>query len=316
MKKDRASDRFPPYLPLSYRAYLRVRKVYRQTLVRLHEVLAVRRGMGASDPETQDTARSSERPPVSNPVGAINKCVRWREDDLAQPEIRAIADRLLALREDLAGRGLRFTNTAGNFLAREFIPASERDKLWENAWLLHHSGVAPSHQVLDVGGASTAFSFYLASRGCRVAVVDNDWGNCGTLYNANYVARRMGWNLKAVDRDVECRLPFPDATFDRVFSVCVLEHLRSEVRQSLMREVGRVLKPGGIVGLTCDYDVSRPVLLTDRGLRFADRAKLERDVIEPSGLGVYGNTHWIDACSARSFLGALFLRKSANGPAG
>lgn len=250
--------------------------------------------------------------PAPNPPGAINKCVRWLEEDLARPDIKAIADQLVALKAELTRRGLRFTNTAGNFLAREYHADYERGKLWENAWVFRHSGVEAGETVLDVGGASTIFSFYLASLGCRVDVVDNDWSNCGTIFNAAYSAKQMGWRLRAWDRDVSRPLPFAEGTFDRVFSICVLEHLPSGVRQCLMREVGRVLKPGGTLGLTFDYDITRPVLMTDRGLRYADRAKLEQDVIRPSGLQVVGNTDWMDACPRESFMGSLFLQK-ANG---
>lgn len=310
--KDSARDRHPGYVPLSYRAFLRVRKVYRQTTTRLQERLAARHVI----PLTEELLGLVTDGAVPNPVGAINKCVRWMEEDLARPDIKAISDQLVALKAELTQRGLRFTNTAGNFLARQYHPEHERGKLWENAWTIRHAGVQAGEAVLDVGGASTIFSFYLASLGCRVEVVDNDWSNCGTLFNANYVAKRMGWRLRAWDRDVSRPLPFAEGTFDRVFSICVLEHLPSGVRQFLMQEVGRVLKPGGRVGLTFDYDASRPVLITDRGLRYASRAKLERDVIEPSGLRVIGNMDWIDACPKEGFMGSLFLEQPAGSLAG
>lgn len=125
----------------------------------------------------------------------------------------------------------------------------------------------------------------------------------------------MGWRLSALDRDVSRPLPFADETFDRVFSLCVLEHLPPRVRQGLLREIGRVLKPGGIAAFTMDYDHSRPVLLTDKGLRFAYRGKLDRDVIRPSGLRLHGPADWTDAYGPEAFLGALFLEKPLGQPA-
>ena len=313
--KDRWRDRIPPCIPHYYRFYLLVRKIYRQTAVRIQE--AVVRAQGTPDGLLDDGetgAALTDFSSLPNPTEAINKCTRWFEEDLQQPEIRAIAEQILALKTTLTTRGLCVTNTAGNFLAREYHSEAERGKLWENAWLLRHANPAPGHTVLDVGGASTLFSFYLASRGCHVAVVDNDWANCGTLYNARYVARQMGWQLEVWNHDVSHPLPFTGAFFDRVFSVCVLEHLPPRVRQLLMQDIGRVLKPGGIAGFTVDYDVARPVLVTDKGLRFAYRDKLERDVIRPSGLAVYGNLDWVDTCPKRSFMGALFLQKPSTGP--
>lgn len=307
MAHDRDADRFPPCIPGHVRLGLKLRKVYRQAAVRWQERRAAGRPI---DPALLDG--EPDRPLVTdaaNPPHAINKCGRWYEEDLRRPEIAAIAQRITALKAALTSRGLRYTNTAGNFLAREYHPVSERGKLWENAWVLHHAGAQRGQRVLDVGGTSTIFSFYLASLGCRVTVVDNDWANCGTLYSASHVARAMGWSLQALDRDVSQPLPFPDGAFDRVFSVCVIEHLPPRVRQFLLREIGRVLRPGGIAGITMDYDAARPVRITDKGLRFAYWRKFERDVIAPSGLRVYGAADWTDAGSAEGFLGAFFLQK-------
>jgi SAM-dependent methyltransferase len=147
--------------------------------------------------------------------------------------------------------------------------------------------------------------------GCKVSVVDNDWGNCGTLFNSDYVARKMGWDLKAFDRDVARRLPFASGSIDRVFSICTIEHLTSDVRRLMMAEVGRVLKPGGIAAITMCYDPNHTVLTVDRGLRFGYRAKFDADVILPSGLRIYGNTDLLDWRQERGFLGAIFLEKPA-----
>lgn len=309
--KDAARDRFPSYLPFGYRVFLRLRKIQRQTTTRLAESTAAKNPL---DPLLADGATVYPAPEAfdrPNPAAALTKCARWFEEDLKRPDVKAVADGLISLQAQLDSRGLRYTNTAGNFLRREYQPEMEHGKLWENAWVLAHSVVLPSQRVLDVGGASTIFSFYLASLGCQVTVVDNDWANCGTLYNAGYVAKKMGWQLKALDRDVQQRLPFAADSLDRVFSICVLEHLPPRLRQWLMQEIGRVLKPGAIAGFTTDYDEARPVLVTDKGLRFAYRTKFERDVVAPSGLSLYGAADWTDACPANTFLGAFFLRKPA-----
>ncbi len=307
--KDPARDRFPSCLPWWYRAFLRLRKLYRQTTVRLQESAAAKRPLDPllADGEPVPAASGSCSPP--NPAGVLTKCARWLEEDLRQPSVQMLAERILALQAQMESLGLRYTNTAGNFLRREYHPATERGKLWENAWVLAHAAITPGQRVLDVGGASTSFSFYLASLGCDVVVVDNDWGNCGTLYNTNYVARRMGWRLRALDRDIQRPLPFLDGSFDRVFSICVLEHLPPGLRQFAMKEIGRVLTPGGIAGFTTDYDAVRPVLVTDKGLRFSYKAKFDRDVLKPSGLALYGSADWTDACPQETFLGAFFFHK-------
>lgn len=49
--------------------------------------------------------------------------------------------------------------------------------------------------------------------------------------------------------DARC-LPFADATFDRVFSISVLEHIPDRGDSEAFREMVRVLRPGGIVVVT------------------------------------------------------------------
>ncbi|MFH0826961.1 MAG: class I SAM-dependent methyltransferase [Candidatus Omnitrophota bacterium] len=214
------------------------------------------------------------------------------------------------LKIQLNAKHLRYCSPAGTFNPNTYTESAEKIKTWENAWAICHSSIRPKDMVLDLGGASTLLSFYLASIKCRVRIIDNDWGNCGSIYNTHYVAKIMNWDIRAHDRDLSQVLPFKGNFFDRVFSICVLEHLSCEVRRFMMREVGRVLKEGGIAALTFDYGSDRNGLLSDKGLRFAFRDKIERDVIQPSGLKVLGNLDWVDFISQKGFVGgALFLKK-------
>ena len=48
-------------------------------------------------------------------------------------------------------------------------------------------------------------------------------------------------------------LPFPDACMDAVFSVEVIEHLRDEQLAAMLREVRRLLKPGGLFCVTTPH---------------------------------------------------------------
>ncbi len=196
------------------------------------------------------------------------------------------------------------------FIPGTYTQESEKRKLWENSWVAIHSGVKFGDRVLDIGGASTPFVFYLASLGCSVKVIDNDWSCCGMIYNTRYVARKMNWDIEVFDRNISKPIPFPDNSFDRVFSICMVEHLSSSVRSRMMREVARVLKPGGIAGFTIDYGPDRKVLIADKGLRFGYRQKLFEEIINPSGLSLYGNDDLVDMGTGEDiFLGAFFLKK-------
>ncbi len=307
MKK--RDEKFPSYIPAYYRIFCKLRKTKRQALVRINEAKARRGGPIDVLPDGVSAFTPLSEKSKTNPAGAINKSGLWSAEDLAGPEIKSIADNIEALKMELKAKRLRYTSSTGTFVERLYTSRSERDKSWENAWVIRHSGVTPGQKVLEIGGASTAFVFYLASLGCRVKVIDNDWGCCGIIYNTNYTAKAMGWDIEALDRDISKPFPFPDGSFDRVFSICTLEHLKSCVRRRMMREVSRVLKPGGIAGLTFDYDPSRKVLISDKGLRFGYAEKLFEEVIDPSGLSLVGNTELVDIYPEKNFVGAIFLKK-------
>jgi len=307
MAKD-SNGQFPVYLPLYYRLFSKLRKLSRQTAVRLNESKAAKSGPQDIIPDgvfipTSSLARN-------NPVGAINKSAYWLDEDLSTLAISQTADKIEAVKDMLRAKNLRYTSSCGMFIQRTYTPESERRKLWENAWVIYHSKVNAGHKVLDIGGASTAFVFYLASLGCPVKVIDNDWSCCGMIYNTRYVAKKMHWDIQVFDRDISKPIPFGNNSFDRVFSICTVEHLTSSVRRKMMQEVARVLAPGGIVGLTIDYGPDRKVLIADKGLRFGYKQKLFDEIIKPSGLSLYGNDDLVDTGTANDgFLGALFLNK-------
>src|SRR5262249_40850 len=55
--------------------------------------------------------------------------------------------------------------------------------------------------------------------------------------------------LIQLDRGFSDELPYPDDSFDRVFSSFMLHHLQAGERERTLREVRRVLKPGGSLHL-------------------------------------------------------------------
>ncbi len=98
---------------------------------------------------------------------------------------------------------------------------------------LIHQLLPPNARVLDAGcGWTLPYARQLADRAAEVIGVD-----LGLDEN-----RDLPPNVRAVPGDLE-NLPFNDRYFDLVMSRSVLEHLERPER--VMREIGRVLKPGG-----------------------------------------------------------------------
>jgi len=182
-----------------------------------------------------------------------------------------------------------------------------RRKLWEMCTITIYSGVRKEHRVLDCGGASTIFSFYLALKGCGVDTVDIDWRKYGIITNANEVAKLMNWNMDNQKASMT-ELPHEDQTFDRVCSICVLEHLSFKDQIKSIREMTRVLKPNGVIGLTFDYGPAAFVI------KYSNVQDINRRIIIPSGLEIMGNRDyqenaWFEEQPGKTW-GSLFLKKN------
>lgn len=105
-----------------------------------------------------------------------------------------------------------------------------------NPWVARTIGEAPRH-VLDVGCGAGFLANFLAARGHRVTGID-------TSAEALEVARRYDRTHRVDYRTGDaCALAFPDASFDAVCAMDLLEHVTEPER--VIAEAGRVLRPGG-----------------------------------------------------------------------
>jgi SAM-dependent methyltransferase len=101
-----------------------------------------------------------------------------------------------------------------------------------------------------IAGAAPDRRAFLAAQAAPAEVVGIDFGQ-SQIERAAASATHAGMaNLSFQTADCYA-LPFGDANFDRVFSHALMEHLRDPVRA--LRELHRVLKPGGIIGV-CSPD--------------------------------------------------------------
>ncbi len=101
--------------------------------------------------------------------------------------------------------------------------------------------LTPDAYAFEVGCGSGRYALKVAEMtGCRVLGVDI---NAAGVATANQLAASRGLDRVRFEVcDVAQKLPFPDATFDAVFSTDVLCHIPG--RAELLAELFRVLKPG------------------------------------------------------------------------
>jgi SAM-dependent methyltransferase len=94
---------------------------------------------------------------------------------------------------------------------------------------------------LDIGCSWGRWSIAAANRGYRPIGIDQ---NVEALEAAQRVASQLGVPARYVSAEAQ-QLPFPDDTFDVVFSYSVLQHFTKEEAVRSLAEIGRVLRPGG-----------------------------------------------------------------------
>jgi ubiquinone/menaquinone biosynthesis C-methylase UbiE len=117
--------------------------------------------------------------------------------------------------------------------------------------LLEQSAITPGCRVLEVG-CGTGNLAILAKRLYPAAEVIGTDPDLKALARARRKAGRDGLQVAFEPAYAEA-LPFPDASFDRVLSALMLHHLPRDAKVPALREIRRVLKPGGSLHLA-DFD--------------------------------------------------------------
>jgi ubiquinone/menaquinone biosynthesis C-methylase UbiE len=122
------------------------------------------------------------------------------------------------------------------------VGTTTRERRFKQA-LIAQAGVRPGHQVLDLASGTGTLAIWLQQRkpGAQVTGVD---GDPAILAIARRKAARAGIAVH-FDQGLSYDLPYPADQFDRVLSSLFLHHLSWTDKERTLREVWRVLKPGG-----------------------------------------------------------------------
>ena len=173
--------------------------------------------------------------------------MRYADEDLTLRELLSYE-----VRSPLSFKGFNADKDGRYTFRADCFPSMHWSRQREYPWALYLGDVCNHHRVLDVGAGTSVFQLALAKRSRTVVTVDTDTDNVKAMAELSDLC--LVPYSQPVRGDVR-RLPFADGSFDRVFCLSVLEHMRDGHRTAL-NELSRVVKPGGKLILTFDVTVS------------------------------------------------------------
>src|SRR5919201_483507 len=167
--------------------------------------------------------------------------------------------------------GLRLLNPLYDPLLRLHM----RERRWKGQ-LVDQMQIQRGQRILDVGCGTGTLDLLIKEKHPDADVVGLD-PDADILAIARRKAEQAGVEIR-LDRGYADRLPYPDSSFDRVVSSLVFHHLDSEAKVLALREMQRVLRPGGELHIA---DIGRPsnalVRLAVQPLRVFDGSGSTRD---------------------------------------
>jgi SAM-dependent methyltransferase len=134
---------------------------------------------------------------------------------------------------------------------------NSRTRAFEYPYCYHATPLTQGMRVVDIGAGASGFQFVLAESDISVVSVDPlenpsetvDW--LFTPQDFQRINRAFGARVQVI-RDYLENAKLESDNYDRVFAISVLEHIPECSVFSLMKEIRRILKPGGLCVATVD----------------------------------------------------------------
>ncbi|MGQ0601226.1 MAG: class I SAM-dependent methyltransferase [Anaerolineales bacterium] len=115
--------------------------------------------------------------------------------------------------------------------------------------LLNH--LKPGDRYLDAGCGVTPLAHVVAGGGVQAEACDGDRREIEALRDLK--PEKIYGSFVSFSTQDLTQLDFPNESFDAISCISVLEHIPAPYDQQSLRELWRVLKPGGLIVLTVDF---------------------------------------------------------------
>lgn len=174
--------------------------------------------------------------------------------------------------------------------------------------LIEQAELREGQRVLDLGAGTGTLAIMARRRAaCEVVGIDAD---PGILEIARRKADAAGIEVR-FDEGTATGLPYEDASFDRVISTLFFHHLTSADKRKTLREVVRILRPGGELHLA-DYSLPADPLQAALSwpVRFFDGVDRTRENFAgelPALIAEAGLTNVRERRRLRTFFGTIGL---------
>jgi 2-polyprenyl-3-methyl-5-hydroxy-6-metoxy-1,4-benzoquinol methylase len=217
----------------------------------------------------------------------------WAEEQRLRASLRAFYERTLK-----AGQGAYF-----NVVENTLVP-TQMGRFWLTEHIVIFTrllNLSRTDSFLDVGCGEGFYTMVLAQQAGYGIGVDMSQSVLKVLQGLKNFPKHK---LRLVNSDVE-RLPFADASFDKILCSHVLEHVLDD--RAVLHEIQRVLKPEGraVLAIPLKYTPQHKALqlATDLGRTILKPGKQKSPTLPPGtlNLGLVGRQAHIRHHSLQSF---------------
>ena len=201
-----------------------------------------------------------------------------------------------------------------NWLTAAYDPVvrlTTRETIFKTA-LIKQARLKPQQRVLDLACGTGTLAVLIKRTQPHAEVIGID-GDAKILAIAKRKAETANLELE-FDEGMSFELPYPDQWFERVFSSLFFHHLTRENKVRTLRDVRRVLKPGGELHVA---DWGRPgnllMIIASRGIELLDGAETTADNFKgllPSFIGGSGFREVTETLHFNSLFGTIRLLKA------